>query len=160
VAGYGGIGATALPRSAALTGIDLEVVRGATVGVIGESGSGKSTLARVIAGLVPAARGTLSFDGAVLPATLERRTREQFRRIQIVFQDADTALNPAHTIGRILGRPLELYHGVRGDLARHASPGCSTWCTCRQTLRSVTRPSCRAARSSVSTSHELLPSPT
>ena len=58
------------------------------------------------------------FDGAVLPATLERRTREQFRRIQIVFQDADTALNPAHTIGRILGRPLELYHGLRGDSAR------------------------------------------
>jgi peptide/nickel transport system ATP-binding protein len=118
VAGYGGIGATGLPRSAVLTGIDLEVRRGTTLGVIGESGSGKSTLARVIAGLVPAARGTLLFDGAVLPATLERRTREQFRRIQIVFQDADTALNPAHTIGRILGRPLELYHGLRGDSAR------------------------------------------
>jgi peptide/nickel transport system ATP-binding protein len=118
VAGYGPAGADGLPRNTVLQELDLDVPRGATIGVIGESGSGKSTLARVIAGLVPAARGTLEFAGHPLPAKLEQRTRDQFQRIQIVFQDADTALNPAHSIERILGRPLELYHGVRGGDAR------------------------------------------
>jgi peptide/nickel transport system ATP-binding protein len=88
--------------------------RGAALGVIGESGSGKSTLARVIAGLLPPASGAITFDGAPLPARLEERNREQLRRIQIVFQNADTALNPAHTVARILGRPLALYHGLGG----------------------------------------------
>jgi peptide/nickel transport system ATP-binding protein len=50
-----------------------------------------------------------------LPPALKDRTPEQFRRIQIVFQNADTALNPAHTVARILGRPLEFYRGLRGD---------------------------------------------
>jgi peptide/nickel transport system ATP-binding protein len=98
--------------------LDLTIARGSTVGVIGESGSGKTTLARVVAGLVPAARGTVLFDGKPLPTNLTERTREQFRRIQIVFQNADTVLNPAHTIERILARPLAFYHGVRGDEAR------------------------------------------
>jgi peptide/nickel transport system ATP-binding protein len=71
----------------------------------------------VIAGLVPAARGTLEFDGAPLPPALAGRNREQFRRIQLVFQDADTALNPAQSIERILTRPLELYHGQGGATA-------------------------------------------
>ena len=92
----------------------MSIQRGATLGVIGESGSGKSTLARVIAGLLAPAGGTVLFDGAPLAPRLEQRTREQLRRIQIVFQNADTALNPAHTVGRILGRSLEFYHGLRG----------------------------------------------
>jgi peptide/nickel transport system ATP-binding protein len=59
-------------------------------------------------------RGTISFDGAPLGPRLEQRTREQLRRIQIVFQNADTVLNPAHTVARVLGRPLTFYHGLRG----------------------------------------------
>jgi peptide/nickel transport system ATP-binding protein len=98
--------------------VDLSIARGRTLGVIGESGSGKTTLARVVAGLVPAARGTVLFDGKPLPTNLTERTREQFRRIQIVFQNADTVLNPAHDIERILARPLAFYHDVRGDEAR------------------------------------------
>jgi peptide/nickel transport system ATP-binding protein len=94
------------------------IQRGATLGVIGESGSGKSTLARVIAGLLAPAGGTVLFDGAPLAPRLEQRTREQLRRIQIVFQNADTALNPAHTVARILARPLEFYHGLRGVARR------------------------------------------
>ena len=117
IAGYGRSGADGLPLNPALHDLDLSLARGATLGVIGESGSGKSTLARVIAGLVPAARGTLEFDGAPLPPGLAGRSREQFRRIQLVFQDADTALNPAQSIERILSRPLELYHGQRGAAA-------------------------------------------
>jgi len=117
-AGYGRVDASGMPATRVIDDLDLTIARGSTLGVIGESGSGKTTLARVIAGLVPAARGTVVFDGKPLPTNLTERTREQFRRIQIVFQNADTVLNPAHTIERILARPLAFYHGVRGDEAR------------------------------------------
>ena len=117
VAGYGRVDAQGMPATRVLDNIDLTIARGRTVGVIGESGSGKTTLARVVAGLVPAARGTVLFDGKPLPTNLTERTRDQFRRIQIVFQNADTVLNPTHTIERILARPLAFYHGVRGDEA-------------------------------------------
>jgi peptide/nickel transport system ATP-binding protein len=118
VAGYGTRDRAGLPQNVALHALDLRVMRGRSLGVIGESGSGKSTLARVIAGLVPAARGSLQLDGTPLPATLEQRSREQFRRIQLVFQDADTSLNPAHTVERLLARPLALYHEQHGAAAR------------------------------------------
>jgi peptide/nickel transport system ATP-binding protein len=113
-AGYGPVDAQGLPRSLVLHDITLTMQRGATLGVIGESGSGKSTLARVIAGLVAPARGTLQFNGEPLSPLLSGRTRDQFRRIQIVFQNADTALNPAHSVATILGRPLKFYHGMDG----------------------------------------------
>jgi len=106
-AGYG--------RVPVLQDVSLSIARGAAVGVIGESGSGKSTLARVVAGLLPPSAGTVMLDGVALPPALARRSREQLRRVQIVFQNADTALNPAHSVARILGRPLELYHGLKGD---------------------------------------------
>jgi peptide/nickel transport system ATP-binding protein len=71
-------------------------------------------LARAIAGLMKPTRGSILFNGAPLPTELKQRTRDQFRRIQIVFQNADTAMNPSHTVHRILARPLEFYHGMRG----------------------------------------------
>lgn len=117
-AGYGRIDRSGLPATLVLHDFDLTIARGSTVGVIGESGSGKTTLARVIAGLVAPARGQVMLDGAPLPATLRGRTREQFRRIQIVFQMADTALNPSHTVERILARPLTLYRGLTGEDSR------------------------------------------
>jgi peptide/nickel transport system ATP-binding protein len=117
VAGYGRVDADGMPATRVLDNIDLTIARGRTLGVIGESGSGKTTLARVVAGLVPAARGTVLFNGQPLPTNLTERTRDQFRRIQIVFQNADTVLNPAHSIARILARPLAFYHGVRGQEA-------------------------------------------
>ncbi|WP_332771037.1 ABC transporter ATP-binding protein [Phenylobacterium sp.] len=102
-------------RVPVLQDVSLSIARGSTLGVIGESGSGKSTLARVVAGLLPPSAGTVLLDGAALPPALARRSREQLRRVQIVFQNADTALNPAHSVERILGRPLELYHGLKGE---------------------------------------------
>ena len=68
----------------------------------------------MIAGLLAPSQGAILFDGKPLPPTLAGRTPDQFRRIQIVFQNADTALNPAHSVAQVLGRPLELYHGLRG----------------------------------------------
>jgi peptide/nickel transport system ATP-binding protein len=118
VAGYGPTDASGMPATRVLDRIDLAIARGSTLGVIGESGCGKTTLARVVAGLVPAARGTVLFDGKPLPTNLKERTREQFRRIQIVFQNADTVLNPAHSVERILARPLAFYHGLSGEEAR------------------------------------------
>lgn len=101
-----------------LQDINLTIRRGATVGVIGESGSGKTTLARAIAGLVAPSAGHVLLDGKALAPTLEGRTRDQFRRVQYVFQNADTALNPQHSIEAILSRPLKFYHGMTGEQRR------------------------------------------
>lgn len=109
-AGYGQPDFQGLPTIKVLDDININLYRGQSIGIIGESGSGKSTLARSIAGLLPAARGKLFFDGQLLPATLSERTAEQFRQIQLVHQNADTALNPAHSIAQILSRPLQTYH--------------------------------------------------
>ncbi len=117
-AGYGPPGRDGLPAFPVLRDVGLSIAPGSALGVIGESGSGKSTLARVLAGLLPAARGSVTLDGAPLPPDIALRTRDQLRRIQIVFQMADTALNPAHSVGRILARPLAFYHGRRGAAAR------------------------------------------
>ena len=106
------------PAKYVLDDINLVIPRGATIGVIGESGSGKTTLARVIAGMLASSEGEILLDGKRLAPTLEGRTREQFRRIQFVFQNADTALNPMHSIERILARPLEFYHGMKGEARR------------------------------------------
>lgn len=101
-----------------LEGIDLELRRGQAIGVIGESGSGKTTLARAVAGLLPPSAGTMAFDGHTLTPALAQRTKDELRRIQIVFQSADTALNPSHTIERILARPLQFYKGLKGAALR------------------------------------------
>jgi peptide/nickel transport system ATP-binding protein len=113
-AGYGGVDGAGNPKIPVLWNIDLAIRRSSIVGVIGESGCGKSTLARVIAGLLPWARGTVLLDGAPLPPRVKDRSREQLRKVQIVFQMADTALNPRQKIASILGRPLEFFHGKAG----------------------------------------------
>ena len=97
-----------------LFGVDIEVPRGSTVAVVGESGSGKSTTARVITGLLPQSSGTVLFDGVELPTRLADRNKEQKRRIQMIYQMADTAMNPRQTVRDIIGRPLEFYLGMRG----------------------------------------------
>jgi peptide/nickel transport system ATP-binding protein len=117
-AGYGRIDRHGAPAVRVLDDVSLSIASGSTLGVIGESGSGKTTLARVVAGLVDRARGEVLFNGEPLPAQLSRRTPEQYRQIQIVFQNADTALNPSHSIADILGRPLNFYHHLRGSAAR------------------------------------------
>jgi peptide/nickel transport system ATP-binding protein len=113
-AGYGAVDAAGRPAVPVLDDVSLAIKPGSSVGVIGESGSGKSTLARVIAGLLPPAKGSVALAGKPLAPRVGERTREQLRDIQIVFQMADTALNPTRTVGRILGRPVTLYHGLDG----------------------------------------------
>jgi peptide/nickel transport system ATP-binding protein len=98
----------------ALHGVGVEVPRGRTVAVVGESGSGKSTLARVICGLLPPSKGRISFDGQPLPPALGARPKELLRRLQMIYQSPDTALNPRRRVRDILGRPLESFRGLRG----------------------------------------------
>ena len=94
--------------------VTIHVPRGRTVAVVGESGSGKSTTARVVTGLLPPADGTVRFDGSALPPALEGRSKEQLRRIQMIYQMADTAMNPRHRVSEIIGRPLTFYRGLKG----------------------------------------------
>ena len=103
-----------------LDDVSIAVPRGRTVAVVGESGSGKSTLARVITGLLPPADGTVTFDGRVLPKALKDRDKDTLRRIQMIYQMPDTALNPRQSVREIIGRPLEFYRGLKGrDRDRH-----------------------------------------
>ena len=97
--------------------VSFALARGSSLGVIGESGSGKSTLARVIAGLLPASSGAIRLGDETLAPDLAGRSKEQLRRVQIVFQNADTALNPAQTVFETLARPLAFYHGITGAAA-------------------------------------------
>jgi peptide/nickel transport system ATP-binding protein len=85
------------------------------VAVVGESGSGKSTAARVITGLLPQISGIVRFDGEDLPPALSNRSKDQKRRIQMIYQMADTAMNPRQTVREIIGRPLEFYLSTRGS---------------------------------------------
>ena len=97
-----------------LSDIDLAVRRGRTLAIVGESGSGKSTTARVIMGLLAASRGTIEFDGKPLPAACRDRPRSLQRRMQMIHQMPDTALNPRHRVRDVIGRPLEFFLGLRG----------------------------------------------
>ncbi|MEJ1976993.1 MAG: ATP-binding cassette domain-containing protein [Acetobacteraceae bacterium] len=92
-----------------LQDISFTIEKGKTLAVVGMSGSGKSTLARVICGLLPQDKGVISFFGTPLPRSLAQRSREQLRRIQLVYQHPDTALNPRQTVRRILGRAVSLH---------------------------------------------------
>jgi peptide/nickel transport system ATP-binding protein len=94
--------------------IDLTVRRGETVAVVGESGSGKSTLARLVTGLLPHGAGAIRFRGAPLPPALTARTVDVLRRIQMIYQMPDVALNPRQKVGEIIGRPLRFYFGMTG----------------------------------------------
>lgn len=98
-----------------LNGVSLHLPKGQTLAVVGESGSGKSTLARVITGLLPPTQGATLFEGKELSPALAQRTRDELRRIQMIYQIADTAMNPRQTVGEIIGRPLTFYFGHSGS---------------------------------------------
>ncbi|WOF24042.1 ABC transporter ATP-binding protein [Microbacterium betulae] len=113
------------PRAATLAvhGVDLELRRGETVAIVGESGSGKSTVAAALAGLVPVERGDAHLwtaDGARhdLLGVAGRRPLDVRRSVQLVFQNADLALNPRRTVGDAIARPLSVFRRARGRAAQ------------------------------------------
>ena len=94
--------------------VSFDVHAGRTVAVVGESGSGKSTTARVITGLLPPKSGEVLFEGAALPPALKGRSRDQLRQVQMIYQMADTALNPKMRLRELIGRPAQMYLGLQG----------------------------------------------
>jgi peptide/nickel transport system ATP-binding protein len=101
-----------------LNDVSFDIHEGRTVAVVGESGSGKSTAARCITGLLPPKVGSIEFEGQALPSDYRRRSRMQLRQAQMIYQMADTALNPRKTIGEIIGRPVQFYMGLTGAAKR------------------------------------------
>ncbi|MAW87514.1 MAG: ABC transporter [Phyllobacteriaceae bacterium] len=97
-----------------LDDVSFDVYEGMTVAVVGESGSGKSTTARCITGLLPPLKGEILFRGEKLPPSYKDRTKDQLRQCQMIYQMADTALNPKVRISEIIGRPAQFYMGLQG----------------------------------------------
>lgn len=97
-----------------LEDVSFDIYAGMTVAVVGESGSGKSTTARCITGLLPPTKGKILFDGETLPASYKDRSKDQLRQAQMIYQMADTALNPKVKISEIIGRPAQFYSGLSG----------------------------------------------
>ena len=97
----------------AVAGVSFEVGRGEIFGLVGESGCGKTSLAKTLVGLTDATGGHIEFEGDDVSSTGERTKRDLRRKVQMVFQNPDTALNPRHAVQRILGRSLRLLAGLR-----------------------------------------------
>lgn len=105
----------ATPPVLALNGASISLHRGETLGLVGESGCGKSTLARALAGLSPY-EGQITLDGS----NVEQINRAYRARVQIIFQNPDSSLNPRHSVGTILSRPLKLYRPELNASQRNA----------------------------------------
>ena len=103
----------------ALADVNLTIRRGETLGLVGESGSGKTTLARVLLGLTGPDQGSVvTLAGAPLSPDVRRRPRQTLRRLQIVFQNPDSALNRRHTVHSLISRPLTRLAGLSGAALR------------------------------------------
>lgn len=103
----------------ALSGVDLVLAEGETLGLVGESGSGKTTLARVVLGLTaPDAGGSVRLGGEPVAPLAQGRSRAQLKAVQIVFQNPDAALNRRHSVRRLISRPLAKLGGYRGEALR------------------------------------------
>jgi peptide/nickel transport system ATP-binding protein len=99
-------------RFRALKGVSLEVQSGESFGLVGESGSGKSTLLRAIAGLAPAASGSITVNGKKLG---KHRDKAFYREVQMVFQDPYGSLHPRQTVDRLLQEPLAIHGFADGE---------------------------------------------
>jgi len=97
------------PGTTVVKGISVSLARGETLAVVGESGSGKSSLARVVAGLLPRRSGDVKLAGQTLAPVMGQRPRDVLRRLQMVHQMPDVALNPRQTLQDIIGRPMAFF---------------------------------------------------
>jgi peptide/nickel transport system ATP-binding protein len=104
----------------AVEDLDLSIVRGETLGLVGESGSGKSTVARLLIRLAEPSRGEIRYEGRNILAFSSRELRRLRRRIQIVFQDPYSSLNPRHSVGRIISEGIPAENGRKSKAKRVA----------------------------------------
>ena len=108
----------ARPQLVVVQDVTFDLRARETFALVGESGSGKSTIARTVGGLLRPLSGQLTFEGRDLAATVESRSKDVRREIQIVLQNPDASLNPRQRVHQIVGRPLELFFGLRGKARR------------------------------------------
>ena len=115
------------PGNHGLTDVNLDILAGETLGLVGESGSGKTTLARVLMGLTaPDAGSSVELDGHALAYLTKKRTAEEQKALQIVFQNPDSALNRRHSVRRLIGRSLSKLGHYTGAPCRR---DCWRWCS-------------------------------
>jgi peptide/nickel transport system ATP-binding protein len=102
----------------AVDGVSFEIGERETLALVGESGCGKTTLSSAIVGLLDDVEGDMQLNGQSLQPKIKNRSNQQRQELQIVFQNPDSSLNPAHTIYEIISRPLRLFRGdeVKGRI--------------------------------------------
>ena len=126
----------------AVDGVSFTVAPGETLGIVGESGSGKSTVARLVLRLLTPTSGAIRFGGDDVADASRRDLRAMRRRMQIVFQDPYSSLDPRMTAKAIVAEPLKIA-GRGGEHRRHACPKCSSWSASAPNTWDGSRTSCR-----------------
>jgi ABC-type glutathione transport system ATPase component len=95
--------------------VTFQIKKGKTLGLVGESGCGKSTIARVVTRLIEPSFGKVTFKGQEIFSLKWKEMQQMRRNMQIIFQDPFTSLNPRKKIETIIGMPLEVHYGIRGQ---------------------------------------------